>query len=298
MTTMATRVLLVEDDAADAYIFRRHLRTNSYHEFELEHVDQLADGLEQLSHGEFEVLVLDLGLPDSLGIETFSRAHHEAPDVPIIVLSGDDDEALALQAVREGAQDYLVKGEVTAALLARAIHYAIERHHLQQELRSLSLTDELTGLHNRRGFQTLAEQQVKQARRACTDLSLVYVDIDGLKEINDTLGHQIGDRVLVEAACLLRRSFRDTDIVARIGGDEFTVFLVDARGDGPPVPLARLEHNLRQANEAADRDYPLSMSFGLAVRDTNGGCGLTELIAEADRAMYQDKRGKKRSGAG
>lgn len=293
MTTLATRVLLIEDDPADAYMFRWHLKSNSRHEFDLVHVQLLEEGLEQLRRESFEVLVLDLGLPDSLGLDTFCRVHQEVPDLPIIVVSGNDDEEMALTAVREGAQDYLVKSEVTAALLVRAIRYSIERNQLHRELRSLSLTDELTGLYNRRGFQTLANQQFKQARRTNEELTLVFLDLDGLKDINDGLGHQVGDDALVEVTDLLRRSFRDTDILARVGGDEFAVLLVDVRDESHPVPLSRLEENMSAINQASDRAYPLTMSTGMAVRAPDSHGSLSDLMEEADQAMYRAKRDKK-----
>ncbi len=291
-----TRILLVEDDAADAYILRWHLLKNprNRHRFDLEHVEYLGTGLDRLSQDSFEVLLLDLGLPDSLGIETFCRASREAPDIPIIVLSGLDDEDVALSAVREGAQDYLVKSELTGPLLVRSIRYAIERHHMQQSLRSLSLEDELTGLYNRRGFQALAEQQLKQVRRSKKQLTLVFLDLDDLKQINDSQGHGVGDQALVEAAALLRRSFRDSDILARLGGDEFAVLLVDAREDGVPVPIARLRENLAKATGLDERDFPISISFGLAAWDGEKPTTLDELITRADEEMYREKRAHKK----
>lgn len=291
-----TRILLVEDDVADAYILRWHLLKNprNRHRFDLEHVEYLEAGLERLSEDSFEVLLLDLGLPDSVGLDTFCRAGRGAPTVPIIVLSGLDDEDVALSAVREGAQDYLVKSEITGPLLIRSIRYAIERHHLQRSLRDLSLEDELTGLYNRRGFQALAEQQLKQVRRSKKQLTLVFLDLDDLKLINDNQGHGVGDDALVEAADLLRRSFRDSDIVARLGGDEFAVLLVDAHENAVPIPIARLRENLAQANALPDRTFPMSISFGLAAWDGGRTTTLEELIARADEEMYREKRAHKK----
>lgn len=290
-----TRILLVEDDAADAYILRWHLLKNprNRHRFELEHVEYLEAGLERLSRDSFAILLLDLGLPDSVGIDTFCRAGREATDVPIIVLSGLDDEDVALSAVREGAQDYLVKSEITGPLLIRSIRYAIERHHLQRSLRDLSLEDELTGLYNRRGFQALAEQQIRQVRRSQGQLTLVYLDLDGLKTINDSQGHRAGDEALVETADILRRSFRDADIVARLGGDEFAVLLLDTRQDGVEIPIARFRENLARANRTTERGFPISVSFGFAAWDDKELTNLDELIARADEEMYLEKRKRK-----
>lgn len=295
---MTTRVLLVEDDPVDLHLFRRYLQRNGRHRFALQQAARLEDGLERLRVQTFELVLLDLGLPDSQGLQTFCRAHQEAPEVPIIVLTGDADEDQALRAVREGAQDYLIKSELTAPLLVRAIRYAIERHTMQQSLVALSLTDELTGLYNRRGFRTLAEPQIKLAHRAGRQTSLIFADLDGLKDINDSQGHEVGNQALVEAASVLRRSFRDTDVVARIGGDEFAVLLVEVRDDAVPVPVARLRENVERANAAPNRAYTLSMSIGLAVASAGDPCTLDELIDEADRAMYRDKRRKRESNPG
>lgn len=292
---MKTRVLLVEDDPADARVFRRYLEGSRRHRFALEHADGIEAALGWLRSQEFALVLLDLGLPDSSGLRTFCRAHQEAPDVPIIVLTGNDDEDLALRAVREGAQDYLVKPELSGPLLVRAIRYALERHAMQRSLLSLSLTDELTGLYNRRGFFTLAEPQLKLARRAGRRLSLVFADLDRLKRLNDTLGHATGNHALVEVAALLRSSFRDTDVVARLGGDEFAALLVEIRDDALSVPLDRLRENLARANAAPDRAYELSLSIGVATRKADDIATVEDLIDEADHAMYREKRGKKES---
>ena len=235
---MSTRVLLVEDDPADAHVFRRHLRTAGYatvegdNGFELEHATQLASGLDRLSRGRFQVLVLDLGLPDSQGLETFfSRPASGSGESPSSCCRETTTKSSPCRLYAREPRTTWLKHELTGALLVRSIRYAIERNQLQQNLRHLSLRDDLTGLYNRRGFQTLAEQQLKQVRRTRRTLSVLFADLDGLKTINDTLGHHVGDSALIEAGRLLTRSFRDTDIVARFGGDEFAVLLVDA-GEG------------------------------------------------------------------
>ncbi len=294
MSNTTTRVLLVEDDPADAYIFRRYLQKDP-HRFELEHVDQLAAGLHRLHDGDFEILLLDLALPDSLGLATFHSACREVPETPIIVLTGNDDEELALRAVREGAQDYLLKSEVTGPLLVRAIRYAIERHQMQRSLLNLSLTDDLTELYNRRGFQTLANHQLKQAARSGKQLALIFADLDGLKDINDSQGHSVGNDALIEMADILRQTFRDSDIVARLGGDEFVVLLVNAGEGGLPVPVARLRESLERASEAPDRAYPLSVSIGYAVGSPEDPSTLQHLLDQADQAMYREKRGKQKT---
>ncbi len=226
------KVLMIEDNPDDALIMRKLLGKATRSSFELEHADRLLPGLKRLREGEFDILLLDLSLPDSHGLATLIEAHSQAPGLPIVVLTGFEDESAGLKAVQEGAQDYLLKGKVSTYLLERSINYSIERHRMAEELRNLSLTDELTGLHNRRGFITLSQQQIRQAKRTKKEMLLLFVDLDGLKKINDGFGHSEGDRALFAVAALLRETFRDSDIVARIGGDEFAVLAMETENGG------------------------------------------------------------------
>ena len=292
MSQAATRVLLVEDDAGDAYILRHMLRVEGGEEFELEHVRRLGDGLERLAAGKTEILLLDLDLPDSFGLETFRTVHLHYPDVPVLVLSGHEDEATALRAVKDGAQDYLFKGKVGGQLLVRAIRYAIERHHLKETLRSLTLEDDLTRLYNRRGFMTLAEQQIKLALRQKQRLLLIFLDMDGLKDINDQYGHDVGSEALVATAVLLKESFRDCDIVARLGGDEFVVLLIESGDQTFAEAVARLGERVMRFNAKGDVDFELSLSVGSASFDPTDPCSLDDLVKRADTAMYEEKRRK------
>jgi PleD family two-component response regulator len=163
-------------------------QTNADH-YRLTHVQRLTAARKHLENNRVDVVLLDLDLSDSQGLDTVRQVHAVAPSVPIVVLSRLDDEARAIQALQEGAQDYLVKCQIGAHLLLRAIRYAIERHRMQAALRSLSLIDDLTGLYNRRGFFTLAEQCLKMSRRNGSAFLMVFLDLDGLKQINDRFGH-------------------------------------------------------------------------------------------------------------
>lgn len=168
--------------------------------------------------------------------------------------------------------------------------------HARQEakLRSLSLVDELTGLFNRRGFVTLAEQQIRQARRARSELLLFFADLDGLKPINDGLGHVEGDRALVDAAGVLRAAFRESDVIARIGGDEFVVLAPGTPELDPAVLVERLHRHVEARNAAADRRYRLGLSVGVVRHwPHTSSLTLSELLQRADAAMYDVKRAKR-----
>ena len=289
------RVLLVEPDSPDRPGLHASLEGDGSHgpPLELESAGELAEALERLSRGGIDVVLLDLKLPDSEGIVTFERMYAFAPDVPIVVVADSDDDRLAMATVQGGAQDHLVRNHVEPALVARSLRYAIERHRLLSALRSLSLIDDLTGLYNRRGFLDLGDQYLKLARRSARGVALVYVDLDRFKTINDTLGHHVGDRALIKMADLLKASFRRSDILARIGGDEFAVLAIEASGEDVTLLVERLRERVADFNSGSRESYQLSVSVGAARFDTDGRVRLEELLSQADEAMYEEKRRKK-----
>lgn len=165
---------------------------------------------------------------------------------------------------------------------------------MEEELRALSLTDPLTGLYNRRGFMTLAEQHLKIANRLRNKLFMLYADLDGLKIINDTFGHQEGDRVLAEAASILRETFRESDIIARIGGDEFVVMPVGTTQAEVEAITDRLQKRLKARNDV-NQNYRLSISFGVSQYDPGNPCSIDELLSRGDTEMYEQKKLKQKS---
>jgi diguanylate cyclase (GGDEF)-like protein/PAS domain S-box-containing protein len=167
-----------------------------------------------------------------------------------------------------------------------------ERKYLEQQLHTISLTDELTGLYNRRGFITLSEQQLKIAVRTKKDMLLFFVDLDKMKQINDTLGHREGDKALVETAAILRETFRGSDVIGRMGGDEFAVLAIDADDETREVVVNRLHKTLDERNRSEGRSYTLSLSVGIAHHDPEKPCSLDELMVRADTLMYEEKRNK------
>jgi len=163
-----------------------------------------------------------------------------------------------------------------------------------ETIRTLSLTDELTGLLNRRGFTTLAQQQIRTAVRTRHRLWLLFADIDGLKDINDRLGHEAGDRALCETATVLRTaSRRGADLVARMGGDEFAILVTEVSSTDGATVLKRVRQALQAANELPDREFTLSVSVGAAVFTPARPRTLDELLAKADRRMYQTRNSRR-----
>lgn len=168
-----------------------------------------------------------------------------------------------------------------------------ERIKLEEELRRLSLADDLTGLHNRRGFLTLINQQMKLANRNKENILVLFADIDKLKWINDLYGHHHGDIIIQEAAKVFKSTFRDVDIIARLGGDEFAVVLVQAKESGIEIVKKRIQERINVCNMTSDRPYRLSMSVGVVQYNPEQPCTVEDLIAQADKLMYEQKRGKK-----
>ena len=166
-----------------------------------------------------------------------------------------------------------------------------ERKLQEERLKDMAILDELTGLYNRRGFLALASQQLKQAKRAKRQALLVFADVNGLKRINDTHGHADGDRALITAAEVFNRTFRDSDVIARIGGDEFAILALEADTDGVEAINDRLRAALDYVNRANTRGYDISVSIGIVPFDPDQHSSVEELMAYADREMYEHKRG-------
>jgi len=260
---------------------------------ELEWAGELSEALARLTRGGFDALLLSLDLPDSHGMVTFDRAYAFNPDTPIIALVERADELLVTATVQAGAQDCLVRDEVTTPLVLRSLRHAVERHRLFRALRDLSLIDDLTQLYNRRGFQDLGQQYLKLARRTGRGVTVVYVDLDRFKTINDSLGHLAGDRALIKMAEILRASFRRSDIIARLGGDEFGVLALEASDETSEGLVARLRERVREFNATSAEPYQLSISVGLARIEDDPSVRLDDLVASADSAMYREKHDKR-----
>jgi diguanylate cyclase (GGDEF)-like protein len=166
---------------------------------------------------------------------------------------------------------------------------------MEEEIRSLSLHDELTCLCNRRGFMTLAEHTLKTAGRLKKTVAVIYIDVDNLKRINDTGGHKMGDRALVEVAFILKKSFRETDVIGRLGGDEFAVMAMETNQMNVDTLTGRLQEKLDRFNtrSSAEAGFSLSLSLGVATREPDGAEAVEELLSRADLLMYEQKRARK-----
>jgi diguanylate cyclase (GGDEF)-like protein len=289
------RVLLVEDDEDD-YVLTRDLLAEGFGgRVTVEWASTRTVGLDLLTKSLFDVALLDFNLGRETGIDLLREARARGCQTPVIMLTGQDDRATDLEAMHAGAADYLVKGRVTGDMLERAIRYARERHRLLEEISALSLTDELTGLHNRRAFMTMADQRLQLLERGASMCLLIFADVDGLKAVNDTMGHEAGDRLLVDAARVLQTAFRRTDLVARMGGDEFVVLADGASEEDVQYVLDKLQQQIELRNLAAESGVPrLSISAGALCFIAGPSVRLQDLIAEADGRMMVNKNTRRR----
>jgi diguanylate cyclase (GGDEF)-like protein len=290
----AINLLLIEDRPERAELIRKIFAEESDLLFHIESEEKLSSGLQRLEKGRTDLVLLDLSLPDSKGMETFVRLQSQAPAMPVVILGRSPNEPVALEVLRRGAQDFVVTEELSGRFLSHILRHAIERHKLHESLRNQSLMDELTGLYNRRGFFAVANQHLLLAERGKRELLLILSDLDGMKTINDRFGHQEGDRALQKAAEILKGSFRKSDIAARIGGDEFAVIALDAGEEHAQILTGRLQENLDAWNSPGKRYY-LSLSIGVACyRPENGNkMDLPTIISRADQALYAHKRIKR-----
>ena len=289
------KILYVEDDMDHAVLIRELLEEIKNVHYKLTHVQRLDEALLEIDNEDYDIVLLDLSLPDEQGVNTVARVCEQAPDIPVVVISGTDDETMAIKALQKGADEYLVKGKVKSHSLSRILRYAIMRHKGRVELQSLSLVDDLTGLYNRKGFMLFAQQQLSLSVRAKRGMILFFIKLNGLKEIKDKSGHQSGDLALIETASILKEVFRDSDIVGRHAEDEFTAIAIESFDANNEIIIKRLQDDLYSSNKQANRLYELSLSIGTAYYDTEELCSIEKLINRAEESMNEQRNNKKES---
>jgi two-component system, cell cycle response regulator len=298
MKTIQKNILLVEDNPGDARLIKEYLSGVELYNFTISHVDTSEKAIAYINenHNTLNVILLDLHLPDSHGLETLEKIIFHTTHMPIsvIVLTGLDDEKLGLISIEKGAQDYLVKGNYDVNTLVRSIIYAMKRKELLSYMQSMALYDDLTGVYNRRGFMEIAIQQIKVLKRNKSGFIFMIADMDGLKHINDTQGHAIGNIAIKALVDVFKKVFRESDIIARIGGDEFVIFINDTIEQYKEEINIRLENAISMYNnEHTNNSFHLSASIGAVYQNCALPFNLESLFKEADALMYEQKKAKK-----
>lgn len=297
MKSTALRTLLaIEDNVGDARLLREMLKEEGVHNTALLQASNMADAEVLLGDHDVDIILLDLGLPDVQGLNAVRRARAAAPRLPLVVLTGLDDEEVAGQALQEGAQDYIIKGQIDLRGLLRALRYAVERKGMEDTARDLALQiahaakhDDLTGLPNRALLNDRVDFAISLAARHKTKLAVLFLDLDGFKHVNDSLGHSSGDKLLKSIAGRLLKSVRAADTVSRQGGDEFVVLLSDVTlGEDAAISANRILQAVSQVHNIDDQDLHVTASGGISIYPDDGDNAET-LMKNADTAMYQAK---------
>jgi diguanylate cyclase (GGDEF)-like protein len=288
-TLLPRRLLLVEDNEVDVAIVRALLAESAGRSCHLTSVGRLTDARAHLLSAGADCVLLDLSLPDGEGMETVEMVLATAPEVPIIVLSGLQDDRVTMAALNEGAQDYLVKGQVDGASLWRSIRYAVERKRAEVALRQQALHDPLTGLANRPLFMDRLRAAIARLARQSHPLAVLVMDLDRFKWVNDSLGHDGGDELLVATARRLEHAVRPTDLVARFGGDEFVVLCEEVDDEPNALVVAeRVQGALSADFPIAETQIRVSASVGV-VTSRDPAAKAEGLLRDADVAMYRAK---------
>lgn len=289
-------VLLIEDNPADALLLREAVREDALSIFQFTIAESMNAGLEFLRNAEFDVVLLDLGLPDSQGLKSFETVHSAFPAKPVVVLSGSNDQRLALEAVQSGAQDYLVKGSTGWEIASRAMRYAIERKRMEERLHFMATHDALTGLPNRQLFHDRLTHAIQLSRRLALqknekwELAVMLLDLDNFKSANDLYGHPQGDNLLQAVSKQLRECVRESDTVARMGGDEFTLIFENVSdADNAALLAKKVLATFNRSYILAGHEFKVTASIGISLYPHDGEDAET-LLTRADIAMYRAKR--------
>ena len=279
-----TRILLIESTPGEAQSVCESL-AKVPSEYEVDTVDRLSPVLTGALSADYDVILCDLSLPDSVGLDTFHRVRSRFPDLPIVFLADVNDETRPLLSGRSTAQDLVTKKDLSPELLRRTISYAIERQQAVAGLLEAGYRDDLTGLLNRGGFLELAEQEMARAARANRALVLMLCDVTWPKQTDDQQEGGSSDAVLREAAEVLRTTFRKTDILARIDGGQFVVLAPEEDTDRLRLLETKLQENIEAHNRRNRLPYPLLMTSGTVAIHSGSIGSLLAVLQTAEHSI-------------
>ena len=284
------KILIIEDNLLQYKVTDRMLANAQVGRFQSNWAQTYEDGLRLLLSGDYAACLLDYQLGERNGLDLLRAAREERCETPVIFLTADSSEQVDEAAMQAGAADYLVKGEITPRMVERSIRYSLKLAEAMRELRRLATHDSLTGLLNRRAFDALLHEEVQRARRFNHPLSLIIVDLDHFKFVNDTYGHAAGDAVLVAAARRIESGLRGIDRVARIGGEEFAVLLMETPAQEAIIVARRLVAAMQAApiQATASVSLPITLSAGVASLPVSSAPHFSLQVA-ADQALYAAK---------
>ncbi len=286
------KILIIEDDRLQFLVAERMLANARLAHFEIAWAQTFEEGIHLLLTGGYAACLLDFQLGARDGLELLRAARSQGCDTPVIFLTADSSEQIDEAAMEAGASDYLVKGEITPRVLERSIRYSLKLGQAMRELRSLATRDALTGLLNRRAFDETLSAEIDRARRLSRPLALVVLDLDHFKSVNDTRGHPAGDVVLATVARALEAEVRSIDKVARLGGEEFAVLLMETEASEALIVARRLVEAVRSRPVLLVDGESLFVTVSAGVAGLAGyGQSEVTLLTSADKALYAAKHG-------
>ena len=294
---MARKILLIDDDRMQFRLLQAHFKNFRRGRYELDWASTFKEGLEKLIHGTHEACLLDYQLGERNGLELIHEAVARGCFTPIIFLTAESAEHVDIEAMNAGALDYLVKGEITPRMVERSLRYALKLSETLAALRRMATHDELTGLLNRREFERILMEEDERVRRFKGALSLVMVDIDHFKSVNDTDGHSVGDVVLREVARRVANEVRTVDRAVRFGGEELALVLMQTDRAGAIDVAKRVVAAVAKTPVFVNEKLSLkvTVSAGAAAMPVDADSGLS-LLNAADKALYAAKsRGRNRA---
>lgn len=282
-------LLVISSDKAFCETLTNRTATSTTEKLEVEGVAGLREAIRHLSSPYYDAVILDLAADGCDSNSALQQIVGACLEIPIIAVGDRDDEDAALDALQLGAQEYLVKGTSTGQILMKSVRYAINRKQWEQRLVELAQHDHLTGLPNRMLFQDRLDQALREANRSGILLGIMFLDLDRFKDINDTLGHAVGDKLLQSVAGRLRACIRDSDTVARLGGDEFAIITRNLQSIAEIGYLARrIIEALAKPHQLDGHEIHCTASIGVTVHPINEG-GTEQLLKNADLALYRAK---------
>ncbi len=293
--TDVIKILLIEDDEDDYMFIRECLFDSRDHiKAQLDWVQNYRGGLKDIEKGDHDLYLIDYFLEAGSGLDLLNEAVKAGCQAPMIVVTGNSDREIDQAALKAGAMDYLVKDRLDGELLERSIRYALERNRLLKKIRELAVRDSLTGLYNRRELHRFLDYELVKSKRYNHTLSVLMMDIDHFKEINDQHGHRVGDQILMQVAQIILTNTRACDLPARYGGDEFIII----EPETPPRQGWCGAERLRKLVAAQPMHFGedgtnagiirVSLSIGVTGYPADAE-DATTLIDRADEALYRAK---------
>lgn len=284
------KILLIEDSLGDAILIEKILKRALPEEYILHKATTIAEALKILSENQFDVALLDRTLPDAREFSGLHSIQNISPNMAIIFLTGYSDEESAFQAIKQGAQDYLFKDHLDEHVIKRSIQFAVLRKEFEEILITHANFDMLTGLANRMFFENRLDVAITKMKLLGSVFSVLLMDLDKFKEVNDTLGHIAGDKLLKEIGYRLQHTLRSYDVVARFGGDEFAILLEDLSYIEQSQNAAQdIINSLKAPFYIADKELYMNISIGIINCYNNREMTREDLLLCVDSAMYEAK---------